>query len=100
MRPVAVVAQPCPDIENAQGAHTSSVVAIRVAVDLTPCPDLKRLRAPSLTAADIEKAAQLYRAGQTLAVVGQHFLVHLGTILHHLRRAGVPMRDCQGRVRS
>jgi hypothetical protein len=41
----------------------------------------------------------LYRGGQSLKNVGVHFGVHASTIRSALLRAGVAMRDCQGRER-
>jgi hypothetical protein len=53
-------------------------------------------RNPRLSAVDIEKAAELYRADDSLATIGEVFGVDPGTVRRALIKLGVPMRDCHG----
>ena len=54
---------------------------------------------PALVPEEIIEAVQLYQCGQSLATVGRHFGINASTVRSALLRAGVPMRDCQGRER-
>lgn len=56
-----------------------------------------RLRVPALLPEEVEEASRLYRSGQSLRQVGSHFGVRDTTVRTALLRAGVKMRDCQGR---
>jgi Mor family transcriptional regulator len=52
---------------------------------------------PALLPHEVEEAARLYREGQSLALVSSHFGVHATTVRTALLRAGLRMRDSQGR---
>ena len=54
---------------------------------------------PALIPEEVDEAAQLYLSGQSLVSVGEQFGVNASTVRTALVRAGVEMRDCQGRVR-
>ncbi len=54
---------------------------------------------PALVSEEIMRATQLYQSGRSLAAIGRHFGVNASTIRTALLRAGVAMRDCQGRER-
>jgi hypothetical protein len=56
-----------------------------------------QLRLPALLAEEVDEAMQLYQAGQSLRKLGLHFGVRDTTVRSALLRAGVKMRDCQGR---
>jgi len=64
---------------------------------------LERRRVPRrnrpLSPAQIEQAKVLYAAGQSLAKVGSQLGCDANTVRLALVRAGVRMRDCQGRER-
>ena len=53
-------------------------------------------RHPRMSADDTEKAAGLYRAGDSLGTIGEVFGVDPGTVRRALIKLGVPMRDCHG----
>lgn len=55
------------------------------------------IRRRSLTIEQIDDAAQLYEAGQSLAKIGTRLGVDHGTVWRALKRRGVPMRDTHGR---
>jgi DNA-binding CsgD family transcriptional regulator len=54
---------------------------------------------PALVSEEIMEATQLYQSGRSLAAIGRHLGVNASTIRTALLRAGVAMRDCQGRER-
>jgi len=54
---------------------------------------------PALVSAATMEAAPLYRSSWSLAAIGGHFGVNASTVRTALLRAGVAMRDCQGRER-
>jgi len=56
-------------------------------------------RHPKLVAEEVAQAAQLYEAGNSLAVVGSALDVDPGTIRRALVGAGVSIRDPHGRYR-
>jgi hypothetical protein len=56
-------------------------------------------RHPKLSPEETAKAARLYKAGNSLAVVGASLDVDPGTIRRALARVGVSIRDPQGRDR-
>jgi DNA invertase Pin-like site-specific DNA recombinase len=56
-----------------------------------------RHRYPALLPAEIAVAVQLYQSGQSLVTVGKHFGINASTVRSALLRAGLEMRDCQGR---
>jgi hypothetical protein len=58
-----------------------------------------RHRYPALLPEEITEAARLYQSGQSLADVGKHFGINATTVRSALLKAGVEMRDCQGRER-
>jgi len=53
-----------------------------------------------LDTAAIQHAADLYRSGQSLATIGQRLQVNPTTVRAAVLKAGVRMRDCQGRERE
>jgi hypothetical protein len=53
-------------------------------------------RHPRLSADDTQKAAEFYRAGDSLATIGGMFGVDPGTVRRALIKLRVPMRDCHG----
>lgn len=57
------------------------------------------IRRQAMTEADIDQAAQLYRAGNSLAAVGAKLGYDHGTVWQALKRAEVAMRDTHGRAR-
>jgi IS30 family transposase len=57
------------------------------------------LRNQRMTPTEIEKAIQLYEAGNSLAAVGTKLGYNHGTIWRALKRAGVARRDSHGRQR-
>jgi len=57
-------------------------------------------RHPRLSVDDTERAADLYRAGDSLATIGDVFAVDPGTVRRALMKLGVPMRDCHGREQA
>lgn len=59
-----------------------------------------RMRHPKLGLKDVERAAQLYKSGKSLAQVGAVFAVDAETIRRVLTKADVPMRDQHGRRRQ
>ena len=50
-----------------------------------------------LSSTQIDQARELYVAGQSLAKVGKQLGCHANTVRLVLLKAGVRMRDCQGR---
>ena len=72
------------------GIHPTTVTATlkRAGIEI-------RLR--GLTAGQIDEAEKLYRDGQSLARIGEHFNVDHGTVWHQLKKRGVKMRDTHGR---
>ena len=52
---------------------------------------------PALIPEQVDEAAQLYRSGQSLVSVGEHFGVNVSTVRTALLKVGVEMRDCHGR---
>lgn len=56
-------------------------------------------RYQGLSQPEIEQAVELYGEGWSLARIGSVLGVCDSTVLNTLRRAGVRMRDCQGRER-
>ena len=57
------------------------------------------VRLQRITPAEVEQAVRLYPAGNSLAVIGAKLGYSPGTIHLALRKAGVSLRDCQGRER-
>lgn len=55
---------------------------------------------PGLSPADIDRAAQLYEDGWSLARIGERLGVTATTVHRRLRGRGVQMRDPRGRDRS
>lgn len=53
-------------------------------------------RSPRLGQRQVEEAAQLYQAGQSLAKLSKHFGVATDTVALALRRAGVTLRPRRG----
>ena len=52
----------------------------------------RRVNHPKLSAADINRAATRYRAGESLATVGNALNIDASTVQRALKRAGVPIR--------
>lgn len=57
-------------------------------------------RHPRLSVDETEKAAGIYRTGDSLATIGEVFGVDPGTVRRALIKLGVPMRDCHGREQT
>jgi DNA-binding transcriptional regulator LsrR (DeoR family) len=58
-----------------------------------------RVRRQPLTDQQVVAAAIQYRAGASLAAIGEELQVDSTTVWRALLRVGVPMRDSQGRKR-
>jgi len=58
-----------------------------------------RPRYPALLETELAEAIQLYGSGEPLTAVAQYFGIDASTVWRTFQRAGVKMRDCQGRGR-
>jgi hypothetical protein len=67
-----------------------------VAAHLEHLGIVRRVNLPKLTPTDIQRAATLYRAGDSLFTVGKTLNVNASTVQRALKRAGVALRPRPG----